>query len=143
MEGMVVFPGPIDIPRLRTALAKTLHDYPHTAGRLISEKGEWFIKLTNSPVPLTLATSQVHMTEELWQSRHPHCVDTLPWKFAPLANVDEPLMKIKITTWPKTGETSLGFTWLHVLGAYTNRTFLLRASSNHGLQETRTPSFCS
>ena len=55
-----VFPGPLDITRLKDALSKTLSHYPHCAGRASRDpRGpEWSILLNNKGVPITVSTTE-------------------------------------------------------------------------------------
>lgn len=75
----IVFPGPLDANKLKYALAQTLCDYPHAAGRLSYNKQtrKWSILLTNEGVPLTIGTTNLPYAHDEWfrnNERHPDLV---------------------------------------------------------------------
>ena len=70
-----VFPGPLVVEKLKTALTQTLHDYLHAAGRLSCnpKTREWHIKLTNECVSITIGTTNLpYATDEWFQNNEDH-----------------------------------------------------------------------
>jgi hypothetical protein len=113
-----VFPGHIDVEKLKVALAKTLHNYPHGAGRLSYEekRGQWSIILTNDPVPIIIGTTDLIFHEELMETPHPDIVESTPYVLQPVPLVDSPLVKLKLVEWRNGEETSLTLSFHHSLG---------------------------
>jgi hypothetical protein len=113
-----VFPGPIDINKLKVALAKSLHDYPHAAGRLSYDEnlGRWLIKLTNEAVPIILGKTNLVFSEELMRMPHPDIVESTPFVLQQTAIVDLPLVKLKLVEWENEDMTSLSLSFHHSLG---------------------------
>ena len=132
-----IYPGPLDIKRLKIALSQTLRDYPHAAGRLQyeSQTQKWYIKLTNEGVPITLGTTNLPYAPDEWfhtNERHPDLIgkeyyfakcitilkiiDPMPMSFHPLELNNEPLLRFKLVNWETTGETSLSVAFCHLLG---------------------------
>lgn len=79
------------------------------------------LKLTKSPIPLTVAESNIVFTgDDMRASRIPvDLVDPLPWTVFPLGAKrmsEEPLIRFKLTTLPVTEETALVVHACHVLG---------------------------
>jgi len=115
-----VFPGPIDVEKLKVALAKTLHDYPHGAGRLSYDDkcGQWSIKLTNDAVPIITGTTDLIFDEELMATPHPDIVESTPLVLQPAPLIDDPLIKLKLVKWKHGEETSLTLSFHHSLGEF-------------------------
>ena len=118
MDVSWVFPGHIDVEKLKVALAKTLHDYPHGAGRLSydEKRGQWSIILTNDPVPIITGTTDLIFNEELMETPHPDIVESTPYVLQPVPLVDSPLVKLKLVEWRNGEETSLTLSFHHSLG---------------------------
>lgn len=114
-----VFPGALDIEKLKHALAQMLRDYPHAAGRLSHDRVEtkWRIILNNYGVSIAVGkTRRSGITgDHLNNGLHPDICDHLS-AFTDGELVDAPLLKFKIATWQATGETSLGVSFCHALG---------------------------
>jgi hypothetical protein len=115
-----IFPGPIDIVKLKIALAKVLYDYPHGAGRLSydEKRSQWSIKLTNNPVPIITGTTDLIFDEELMVTPHPDIVESTPLVLRPAPLVDSPLIKLKLVEWKHAEETSLSLSFHHSLGEF-------------------------
>jgi hypothetical protein len=115
-----VFPGPIDVEKLKIALAKTLHDYPHGAGRLSYDEqcGRWLIRLTNDAVPIIMGTTDLIFDEELMQIPHPDIIESTPFVFQRAPLVDSPLVKLKLVEWHNCEATSLSLSFHHSLGEF-------------------------
>ena len=60
IDGIYIFPGPLDVEKLKRALSQMLRDYPHVAGRLSYDckTQQWRIILNNHGVPITLGSTQ-------------------------------------------------------------------------------------
>jgi hypothetical protein len=68
------------ISRNLRVLSRTLHDYPHAAGRIgyDDQSHRWQIKLTNDTVPITLGTTELLLNKDLMrQSPHPEVVNSM------------------------------------------------------------------
>ncbi|KIM92455.1 hypothetical protein PILCRDRAFT_810513 [Piloderma croceum F 1598] len=145
LDASWVFPGPIDIEKLKVALAKTLHDYPHGAGRLsFDEKNrQWSIKLTNDAVPIITGTTDLIFTEELMATPHPDLVESTPLVLQPTPLLDEPLVKLKLVQWKNGGETSLTLSLHHSLGDGRMATYFMTSLSDYylGLTPALVPTF--
>jgi len=119
-----VFPGPLDLEKLKHALAQTLRDYPHAAGRVLHEPSTktWRIRLTNEGVPISTSSTQNPgiFSYEFNHQRSPEVLDSLKFPGNPLDLVKEPLVRFKLTSWEKTGETSLSVSFCHMLGRAFN-----------------------
>jgi hypothetical protein len=77
-----VFPDALCIKKLRNALALTLRDYPHVAGRLSCDPKtqEWRIRLTNDGVPITVGSTSLPPATDEWfhnNELHPDLVGEL------------------------------------------------------------------
>ena len=118
MDVSWIFPGPIDVEKLKSALAQTLHDYPHGAGRLCYDEkhSQWLIKLTNDPVPIITGETDLIFNEELMVMQHPDIVESTPLVLQHLPLVDSPLVKLKLVEWKNGEETSLTLSFHHTLG---------------------------
>jgi hypothetical protein len=82
-----VFPGALHVEKLINALAQTLRDYPHVAGRLSCDPKiqKWCIRLTNDSVPITVgSTNLVYATDEWFHhnEHHPDIVGKFFFWFA-------------------------------------------------------------
>jgi hypothetical protein len=84
VDNTFIFPGALCVEKLRKALAQTLRDYPHAAGRLAcdtkTQNPEWSIKLTNDGVPITVGhTDMPYATDEWFHNNeyHPDLVGKL------------------------------------------------------------------
>lgn len=77
-----VFPGALCINKLKSSLALTLRDYPHTAGRLSCDPKtqEWRIRLTSDGVPITVGSTNLPSVTDEWfynNELHPDIVGKL------------------------------------------------------------------
>src|ERR1700734_3456315 len=119
-----VFPGPLDLEKLKNALAQTLRDYPHAAGRLLHEPSmkTWRIRLTNEGVPISTGSTQNPgiFSDKFNHERSPEVLDSLKFPTNPRDIAKEPLVRFKLTGWEKTGETSLSVSFCHMLGQGSN-----------------------
>jgi len=122
MSSTWVFPGAICLEKLKQALSKTLHNYPHAAGRFSydNQRRQWQIKLTNDGVPVALGRTDLFLSDDLMrQQPHPDVIDTSEFTtITPVDLFDQPLLKLKLVSWDQTGETSLSLAWNHGLGKY-------------------------
>jgi hypothetical protein len=68
VDGTLVVPGALYVEKLRHALAQTLRDYPHVAGRLSCnpKTKEWRIRLTNDSVPITFGSTNLPYATDEW-----------------------------------------------------------------------------
>src|ERR1700729_1239478 len=68
VDSTLVFPGAISVEKLRSALAQTLRDYPHAAGRLSCDPKTqgWRIRLTNDGVPITVGSTNLPYATDEW-----------------------------------------------------------------------------
>lgn len=125
-------PGPLNNQKFAASFAYALSNFPHAAGRLRCESGKWHIELTNSANPIIYGTSQLELTEEMLEGPHPHLTKAMATSFAPTAS-DEPLMKAMVTYWPKTGDTSFGLTFSHIIGTCLNidQSFIKKNTDAH------------
>ena len=64
---------------------------------------------------MIFGTSQLELTESMLEYPHPHVIQGLAMGFEP-GECDGPLVQAVVTEWPKTGETSFGLSFSHVLG---------------------------
>jgi hypothetical protein len=147
VDSTLVFPGTLCVKKLRSALALTLRDYPHAAGRLSCDPKtqKWRIHLTNDGVPITVGSTNLSYPTDEWfhhNERHPDLlgslspfehigidlaltmrfvIDRLPMSFSASEVGNEPwsqpLVRFKLTIWEKTGETSLSVSASHILGS--------------------------
>jgi hypothetical protein len=141
-DSIWVIQGALCLDKLRRALAQTLRDYPHVAGRLSCDPKtqEVRIRLTNDGVPITVGSTNLSYATDEWfhnNEHHPDLVgklfslvqavwilrfvtDRLPMtSFRPSdESSSQPLARFKITTWEMTGETSLSVAWWHILGSW-------------------------
>ena len=119
-----VFPGPLDLEKLKHALARTLRDYPHAAGRLSYDPAtkKWRIRLTKEGVPISTGRTEHPgiFSNEFNHERSPDFLDTVRFPENPCDMAEEPLVRFKLTSWEKTGETSLSMSVNHVLGQRSN-----------------------
>ena len=124
-----MFPGPISVEKLKVALAKTLHDFPHGAGRLSYDEqlGRWLIKLTNDTVPIFTGTTDLVFNEEIMMIPHPDIVESTPLVLQRTPRVDSPLVKLKLVEWKNEEATSLSLSFHHSLGEFksTSAIFML------------------
>lgn len=138
-----VLPGPIDFKKFKHALSLALRDYPHRAGRLSynEQSKQWRIRLNNEGVPITVGTTEHPgiYSPEFNYERNPgesvlytiHAPNIRLTVCAPISeffdSIDEsaferyelnpaPLMKIKLTNFTKTGETTIMILFNHVTG---------------------------
>lgn len=133
-----VYPGPLNLDRLKLSLALALRDYPHCAGRLAYDNTaqQWRILLTNDPVPITVVTTNVDIFAESFNhDRHPGRELSLVRKNAEIlfttafcdqvpfpdatshsGEFTSPLTKIKLTIMKHSGDTSITVTQSHVVG---------------------------
>ncbi|KAI0765761.1 hypothetical protein BC629DRAFT_908570 [Irpex lacteus] len=116
-----VVPGPIDIVRFNDALASTLAHFPAHAGRLLRPphgEGHWKIRLTNEGVPVYIVDNDAE-TEVPDDS-----IVQAPWTLTNGVDIvryldhgpTEPVMKITITRFTKTGSTCVGLSAMHFMG---------------------------
>ncbi|KAF8183382.1 hypothetical protein BJ912DRAFT_549261 [Pholiota molesta] len=154
------YPGPLDVERLKSTLALTLSDYPLWAGRLarhpikdgafgddVSESG-WRIELDNTAGVQFSSVSTRHpgIFRPGYQDNDLHR-DFYEGFEIPSVNLHgihpDPLMKVKLTHWELTGETSITTTFCHTLGDAATAMRLMESWSNYyqGLAATWTPSF--
>ena len=122
-----VVPGALDLTRFQDALSRTLADFPHTAGRFHSPSpGVWTLRLTNDAVPVHVATSDGVPDDKFFEEPSTDFFDPQPWVgFVDPPMADQPVMRIKLVTWTKTGDTSVGVTWCHALGIILTLNFLI------------------
>ncbi|KZT55010.1 hypothetical protein CALCODRAFT_556672 [Calocera cornea HHB12733] len=129
--GLLVFtwllPGPLDRHKLTNAVSRTLTHYPLFAGRLIGMEN-WrdklaagnqvagYISLAHASLPITYFNSPLLPTEELLRDFHPDVVDPVLCDNENPPAHKEPLVKMKVTNFVNTGETSITFAFCHVLG---------------------------
>jgi hypothetical protein len=115
-----VFPAPIDVEKLKISLAKTLHDYPHGAGRLSYDemRGQWSIKLTNDAVPIITGRISLSFNEELMAQPYPYIVESTPLVLQCAPLIDAPLVKLKLVEWHDGEVTSLSLSFHHSLGEF-------------------------
>jgi hypothetical protein len=75
----LVFPGALCIEKLIHALAQTLRDYPHIAGRLSCDlkTQELSIRLTNDGVPVTVGFTNLPYATDEWFHNNEHHPDIL------------------------------------------------------------------
>ncbi|KIM79320.1 hypothetical protein PILCRDRAFT_564103 [Piloderma croceum F 1598] len=137
-DAIWVIQGALCFDKLRRALAQTLRDYPHVAGRLSCDPKtqEVRIRLTNDGVPITVGSTNLSYATDEWfhnNEHHPDLVDRLPMmSFHPSDEpLSQPLARFKITTWKMTGETSLSVAWWHILGDGTTLSRVMHAWSNY------------
>jgi len=73
----MVFPGALCIEKLKHALAQTLRDYPHVAGRLSCDPKtqELSIRLTNDGVPVTVGSTNLPYATDEWFHNNEHHPD--------------------------------------------------------------------
>ena len=128
MDGVLLYPGPVSLPRLLSAVSRALQDYPHAAGRLRRTGGSFSIALTNSGISLTVGREKSQEPGKLVLRDEPHVglvethqvspdfIDGKDDEGQESVEFDEPLLRIRMTTWEKTGELSMGLAWMHVLG---------------------------
>ncbi|KAI0765762.1 hypothetical protein BC629DRAFT_1540223 [Irpex lacteus] len=116
-----IVPGPIDLDRFNLALSQTLSYFPAHAGRLCrssDHKEPWKILLTNDGVP-------VHVVDSAADAEVP--VDSVvqhPWTLTEAVDIvkyldhglTEPVMKVTIIRFTKTGSTSIGLSAMHFMG---------------------------
>jgi hypothetical protein len=125
MSSTWVFPSAICLEKLKQALSKTLHDYPHAAGRFSydSQGRKWQIKLTNDGVPVVLGRTNLFLNDDLMrQQPHPDVIDASVFPpITPVDLFDQPLLKLKLVSWDQTGEASLSLAWNHGLGTTIRR----------------------
>ncbi|KIM84836.1 hypothetical protein PILCRDRAFT_5880 [Piloderma croceum F 1598] len=141
-----VFPNALCVEKLRNTLAQTLRDYPHVAGRLYCNQKtqELRIKLTNDSVPITVGFTNLPYATDKWfynNENHPDIVDWLPMLFDPSGVDNKPLVRFKLTTWKKTGETSLSVAWGHVLGSTLMGLMLSISNYYQDLRPVMIPTF--
>jgi hypothetical protein len=115
LQQAIVFPGPLDEARFTASFAYALSRFPHAAGRLRCVNGKWFIALTNSPCPIIYGTSTVELTDKMLEAPHPYATQPIDMGYQ-AAPTEEPMVKAVVTNWPKTGETTFGLSFAHVLG---------------------------
>ncbi|EJU01506.1 hypothetical protein DACRYDRAFT_22625 [Dacryopinax primogenitus] len=129
--GLLVFtwmlPGPLDRRSLTDAVSRTLTHYPLFAGRLVGAE-KWRIKLAagsqvachislaHASLPITYCDSQLVPTEEMLRDFHPDVVDPVLTDNDNPPSRKEPLVKMKVTTFVNTGETTITWAFCHVLG---------------------------
>ncbi|KAL2005649.1 hypothetical protein VTN00DRAFT_10142 [Thermoascus crustaceus] len=121
-------PVPLDPDRLRKALAKALSVYSINAARLgINPRtSTWQLNFVNQAVPLTIGTSSrpgpfaVDWNGKKIQNGAPIHQDYYDEVYPAGATPDEyaanPLMKLKVTTWTETGQTSIMLSQSYHLG---------------------------
>ncbi|KAF8319276.1 hypothetical protein DL93DRAFT_2074851 [Clavulina sp. PMI_390] len=115
VQTMHLIPEIIDVSRFQKALSKALALYPTFAGRLrIDSNNDRSISLTNSSIPLVIdrdaqgpalgdfAIIGYHMGSYL-----------APINLHSLENHDEALISIKLSMFPRTGETAIGVMMSH------------------------------
>ncbi|GJE85414.1 hypothetical protein PsYK624_014930 [Phanerochaete sordida] len=132
-----VIPGEIDIARFDDALARTLQAYPVHAGRVVRPRDPndpWTISLGNQGVPVTVIESDADTEVPT------NTVIQRPFTLAKPVNVmkylehgnDEPLLRMTITRFTKTGSTCVGLCASHLIGdGFVARTFLRLLSQNY------------
>jgi len=130
-----VFPGPLDLERLKSSLALALRDYPHCAGRLAYDhvNQQWRILLTNDPVPITVVTTNVDIfSEDFHHDHHADFCDEVPFPDATHRGIfSSPLTKIKLTIMEHSGDTSITVTQSHVVGDGSTVTGMMHAWSSY------------
>jgi hypothetical protein len=135
MDIIWVFPGLLDLEKLKHVLAQTRRDYPHAAGRLLHEpsKKMWQIRLTNESIPISTGSTPNPgiFSDEFNHEKSLEVLDSLKFPANPLDLVKEPLVRFKLTSWEKTGETSLSVSFCHMLGDATTVARFIEAFSNY------------
>lgn len=76
----------------------------------------WILQLTNDGIPVTIASSDVFITESMMRQDRSYVLDSISTNQDPEEWSTVPLVKIKVVNWNATGETTLGVAWNHVLG---------------------------
>lgn len=99
-----------------------LRDYPHAAGRLSNDPvtKTWWIELNNEGIPFSIGSTQLHsiFSDKFNHESSAEFIDPLPNPIPIHALIGSPLVKFKLVTSDKAGETSLGLSWLHALGTF-------------------------
>ena len=141
MENIHVIPEILELPRFNKALAKALSTFPTFAGRLRQNvaAGTWWvsctlpftkkrmksdtlslsfeIQLTNSPVPLVIEpTSPQPAPRADWVVIEHLQPFVAPIELLSLVNQDKPLLSIKLSFIPDSGETVVGLMVSHIVG---------------------------
>jgi len=76
-DAIWVIQGALCLDKLRCALAQTLRDYPHVAGRLSCDPKtqEVCIRLTNDGVPITVGSTNLSYATDEWFHNNEHHPD--------------------------------------------------------------------
>jgi Transferase family len=76
-DAIWVIQGALCLDKLRRALAQTLRDYPHVAGRLSCDPKtqEVRIRLTNDGVPITVGSTNLSYATDEWFHNNEHHPD--------------------------------------------------------------------
>ncbi|KAF9520888.1 hypothetical protein BS47DRAFT_1481214 [Hydnum rufescens UP504] len=128
-----IVPSVIDIDKFKIALSKTLSVFPTFAGRIRNQAGHWWIDLTNSPVPLTIDRSSTSPLPEDWVVTERHLssfIEPLKVTTGEIVNYDEPLVSVKLSFYPGSNQTVIGYILPHMISDGYNTMRFAQTLSN-------------